>query len=348
MTTSKATQIPSCRLDEADLLLGDPTPAVIESCREYDGDFMVLGAAGKMGLHVCVMLRRAFDACGKKTPVVAVSRFGSVNERDTFERLGIRTIACDLANETQLAKLRKFDNVIFMAGAKFGTASRPELLRLMNFEMPGRVAQHFSDSRISALSTGCVYSYVPVTSPGSNEKSETDPIGAYAQSCLGREQSFTRAARELGTRVALIRLNYSVEFRYGVLVDIASKVLARKPIDVSTGHFNVIWQRDAVAHIIQAHAFASDQPFILNVTGPRAYDVRTIATQFAKYFGEEPIFTGSEAPTAWLNDASLSHRLLGPPGTSIEQMIEWTAAWLSAGYPTFDKPTGFEKRDGSF
>jgi len=218
----------------------------------------------------------------------------------------------------------------------------------MNVQMPWRVAQHFRASAITALSTGCVYSFVPVTSPGSNETSETAPVGDYARSCLGREQAFTRAAKEFGTRVTLVRLNYSVEFRYGVLVDIASKVLAGEPIDVSTGYFNVIWQRDAVSHIIQAHALASDRPFIINVTGTRTCDVRTIAQRFGEYFAVEPIFTGNEAPTAWLNDASLSHRLLGPPSTSVEQMIEWIAAWLAAGYSTFDKPTGFEKRDGNF
>jgi len=337
-----------CPSAEVENFLSAPPPGVVSFCREAKDDFMILGAGGKMGLHLTTMLQRGFEAAGKLNRVIAVSRFGSVNDREAFEEHGVKTIACDLAEPEQLAKLPACENVIFMAGAKFGTAGRPDILQKMNVEMPWNVAQHFRGSAITAYSTGCVYSYAPVDSTGSTEASEVNPPGAYAQSCLGREQAFERASREFGTRVTLIRLNYSVEFRYGVLVDIATKVLNDTPVDVTMGHFNIIWQRDAVAYTLQAHAHAASLPFVLNVTGPGTHKTRDVALKFGEIFGKQVTFTGVEAETAWLNNAGKSHRLFGPPEVTMEQMIQWVAAWLAAENPTHGKPTGFEKRDGNF
>ena len=337
-----------CAPQEADEFLSEPTAGVVESMARIDGDYLVLGAGGKMGLHVCLMLHKALAAAGRTARVDAVSRFRSVHDVEEFTRAGIRTLACDLTNPSELESLPHAENIIFMAGAKFGTAGQPALLRKMNIEMPEMVATRFSQSRITAFSTGCVYSFAPVDSRGASESSPTEPAGEYAQSCLGREQAFRRSALELGTRLALIRLNYSVEFRYGVLLDIAGKVLRGEPVDVTMGHVNLIWQRDAVAHTLMAHELASTASFILNVTGPGVLKVRDLAGQFGKIFGRNPQFIGQEAETAWLNDASLSHRLFGEPETRIDQMIEWTAAWLQEGRATFHKHTGFEKRDGNF
>ncbi|MFZ4681193.1 MAG: NAD-dependent epimerase/dehydratase family protein [Terrimicrobiaceae bacterium] len=337
-----------CAPQKADEFLSEPTAGVVESIARIDGDYLVLGAGGKMGLHVCLMLRKALQAAGKAARLEAVSRFRSVHDAAEFKQAGISTRACDLTIPSELESLPQAENIIFMAGAKFGTSGQPELLRKMNIELPEMVAGHYSGSRITAFSTGCVYSFAPVDSKGSDEKSPTEPTGEYAQSCLGREQAFRRSTQELGTRLALIRLNYSVEFRYGVLLDIASKVLRGEPVDVTTGHVNLIWQRDAVAHILMAHELASTASFIVNITGPDVLKVRDLAGRFGELFGREPQFTGRESETAWLNDASLSHRLFGPPETSIDQMIEWIAAWLRDGGTTFNKPTGFEKRDGNF
>ena len=337
-----------CQPAVADDFLSSPTAGVIDFARELDGDVLVLGAGGKMGLHLTVMLKRALEAAGKSNRVEAVSRFGRVKGAEGFEDRGIKTLSCDLTDAPQLAGIAPRENVIFMAGAKFGTAGRPELLRLMNVEMPWRVASHFRESRITAFSTGCVYSYAPVTSAGSTETSEVSPVGLYAQSCLGREKAFARAANEFGTRIAIIRLNYSVEFRYGVLVDIAMKALRDEPVDLTMGHFNAIWQRDAVSYSLQAHARAGNPPFILNVTGAGTEQVKDVARRFGEYFGKTPIFTGQEADTAWLSDASKCHRLFGMPETSVEEMTGWIAAWLMAGHPLLGKPTGFEKRDGTF
>jgi nucleoside-diphosphate-sugar epimerase len=340
-------QLP-CAVEQADDFLSEPPEEVVESISRTPGDFLVLGAGGKMGLHVCLMLRKALEAIGRKSRVGAVSRFRSVHAAEEFHRFGIETHACDLTDNSELESLPQAGNILFMAGAKFGTAGQPGLLQKMNMEMPEMVAGHFSGSRITAFSTGCVYSFAPVASTGSSESSPTEPTGEYAKSCLGREQAFRRAALNFGTQLALIRLNYSVEFRYGVLVDIGRKVLLGEPLDVTMGYVNLIWQRDAVAHTLRAHELASTATFVLNVTGPDVLKVRDLAGRFGEIFGREPIITGEEAETAWLNDASLSHRLFGPPETRIDQMIEWVAAWLEQGRPTFDKPTGFERRDGNF
>lgn len=348
MTPMTASTALPCDPATVDDFLSAPPPSVTEAVARMDSDFMVLGAGGKMGLHVCLMLRKAMEAAGLSRRVLAVSRFGSVNERSQFDDAGIETRACDLCDAAQLEALPALENVIFMAGAKFGTAGQPDLLRRMNVEMPERVANQFSDSRLTAFSTGCVYSFVPVTSAGATEAAETDPVGEYAQSCLGREQAFRRAALEFQTPLTLFRLNYSVEFRYGVLVDIAEKVFQGLPVDVTTGHVNVIWQRDAVARTVLAHEHASSAPFILNVTGPDVLPVRDLAARFGEIFGRTPQIEGSEAPTAWLSDATRATELFGPPETSLDEMISWIAAWVATGQPTLGKPTGFEKRDGKF
>lgn len=350
MTTADSSSLPALPCDPAmvDDFLSVPTPAVTEAIGRMKGDFMVLGAGGKMGLHVCLMLRKALQASGSSRRVVAVSRFGSVNERSQFDQAGVETLPCDLCDEAKLAALPAIENVIFMAGAKFGTSGQPDLLQRMNVEMPERVAHHFHSSRITAFSTGCVYSFVPTSSTGASETSPTDPVGEYAQSCLGRELAFRHASEEFQTELTLFRLNYSVEFRYGVLVDIAQKVFHGLPVDVTTGHVNVIWQRDAVARTLLAHEHASTAPFIINVTGPEVLLVRDLAARLGELFGTAPIIEGTEAPTAWLNDASLAQKLFGPPETSLNEMITWIAAWVATGQPTLGKPTGFEKRDGKF
>lgn len=337
-----------CRPEDVDLFLSEPPLAVCEAVQRIPGDFMVLGAAGKMGLHVCLMLRRALDRLGERRRVIAVSRFSKATARDEFEQHGVLTEACDLCQPDQLEQLPDIQNIIFMAGAKFGTAGNPGLLKLMNEEMPAMVAERFASSCITAFSTGCVYSFQPVSSAGSKEAAETQPVGSYAQSCLGREEAFRRSGRKHGTRVTLIRLNYSVEFRYGVPVDLAGKILRGEPIDVSMGHVNLIWQQDAVAHSLMAHERASNSPFILNVTGPGVHRVRDLACRLGELIGREPVITGREADTAWLSDASLSHRLFGVPPTTTDQMLAWVAAWQRAALPTHNKPTGFEKRDGNF
>lgn len=337
-----------CAPEEIDSFLSEPTPAVAEVLARAPGRVLVLGAGGKMGLHLSVMLRRTLASLGRADDVVAVSRFRTLRDREDFTRHGVATLAADLEDEAQLAALPEAATVFFLAGVKFGTAAAPELLRRVNVELPRQVGERFRSARIVAFSTGCVYPFVTAASGGATEETPPAPVGDYALSCLGREESFADVSRRHGTRVALIRLNYSVEFRYGLLVDIARRVFQGEPVDVTTGHVNVIWQRDAVDHVIRALDFATTPPAPVNITGADTLAVRKLAENFGELLGRPVRFTGAEAPTAWLNNAAASHRRFGKPPTSVEQMQRWIAAWLVGGGGNWGKPTGFESRDGNF
>ena len=309
---------------------------------------MVLGAGGKIGLHLAIMLQRSLEQLGRKDRVLAVSRFSTLRDSAAFEQRGIETIACDLGDAARLKRLPDAPTVFFLAGVKFGTATAPGLLHAINVEMPHRVAEKFAASRIVAFSSGCVYPFVTHASGGATEATPPSPVGDYAASCLAREQAFNEISAAHGTRVALLRLNYSVEFRYGLLVDIAQQVLAGRPVDVTTGYVNVIWQTDAVAHTIQSLDVAAAPAVPINVTGTETLSVRDLAHRFGAAFGRPVQIAGTEADTAWLNNASRSHQLFGPPLTSVDQMIHWIAEWLRQGGETWGKPTGFQKRDGRF
>ena len=337
-----------CAPEEIDSFLSESSTAVTAVLARAPGRVLVLGAGGKMGLHLSVMLQRALASLGRADDLVAVSRFRTLRDREDFTRQGVATLAADLEDEDQLAALPEAATVFFLAGVKFGTAAAAELLRRVNVELPRRVGERFRSARIVAFSTGCVYPFVTPASGGATEETPPAPVGDYALSCLGREDSFADVSRRHGTRVALIRLNYSVEFRYGLLVDIARRVFQGEPVDVTTGHVNVIWQRDAVEHVIRALDLAATPPSPVNITGAETLPVRKLAEDFGKLLGRPVRFTGAEAATAWLNNAAASHRRFGKPPTSVEQMQRWIAAWLVAGGGNWGKPTGFESRDGNF
>ncbi len=333
---------------ELDHIMTEPPPGVLECLEGLPGPFGVLGAGGKMGLHVTQMLDRACRHGGRAGAVTAVSRFGSPDARAPFKRAGIPTLSADLSNPEDLDRLPDFEGLIFLAGVKFGTQNQPELLEQMNVRMPRLVASRYRTSRIVALSTGCVYSFQSPELGGSTEDQPTDPPGDYARSCLGREEAFREAAEQWGTRSTLIRLNYSIDLRYGVLVDLAQKVLAEEPISVEMGYVNIIWQGDAVAHILQALPWATAPPCVLNVTGAEVLAVRDLAHRLGQLLGKPVQLIGQEQPTAWLSNPSRAHQLFGPPRVSVEQMLEWTAHWVTQGGETWNKPTHFEARDGQY
>jgi nucleoside-diphosphate-sugar epimerase len=337
-----------CPPEAVDDFIAQPTPRVVEVLSRTPGPFLVLGAGGKIGLHLAIMLRRGLDQLGRKDRVIAVSRFSTLRDRADFDSRGIESLACDLTDEAALAALPDAPTIFFLAGVKFGTASAPGLLHTLNVEMPRRVAARFRSSRIVAFSSGCVYPFVSPESGGATEQTPPAPNGEYAASCLAREQAFAAAAALQDNPVALLRLNYSVEFRYGLLVDIAQRVLAREPLDVAMGHVNVIWQGDAVAHTIQALDVAGSPAIPINITGADTLSVRDVAQRFAAIAGIPVSFTGTEAGTAWLNNASRSHRLFGAPLTSVDTMMHWIVEWLRSGGETWGKPTGFERRDGRY
>lgn len=332
-----------CPPDQIDAFLAVPTAGVRETLSRIKGDVLVLGAGGKMGLTLAWMLRDGLD---RRARVIAVSRFSDRAARERFE--GIETISCDLLDREAVHQLPDAPNVFFLAGQKFGTESAPELTWMMNAVVPACVAEKFPRSRIVVFSTGCVYPFVPVGSGGSREEDAIAPAGDYANSCAARERVFAYFSKKHGTPVCLYRLNYSVEPRYGVLTDLARKIVAGEEIDVAMGHVNVIWQRDAVARAIQCLDETTSPPSVMNVTGPEILSVRQLAQRLGTALGCEPRLTGTEEDTAWLSDASRSIRLWGNPTVALDQMIEWTAAWVREGKQTLNKPTHFETRDGRY
>jgi nucleoside-diphosphate-sugar epimerase len=334
---------------EIEHLLATPTPGAIAAVGRLAGDFVVLGVGGKMGTTTALMLRRALDAAGRPDAVVTgVSRFSRDSARDDLEHFGVRTIACDLTDAAQVATLPRVPNVLFLAGQKFGTDSAPEVTWIQNTLVPALVAQHYRASRIVVFSTGCVYPFVATDGPGANESEPVAFLGEYASTCVGRERVFTHFSKLHGTPALLYRLNYAVELRYGVLVDIAQKVRAGVEIDLTMGWLNCIWQGDACARAIQSLEHTAVPPRPLNITGAEKLSVRVLAQEFGRRFDRAPRFSGTEAPTAWLSDARESFRLFGAPETPLARMLDLVAAHLVADGPLLGKPTHFETRSGSF
>lgn len=338
--------LPTGFADEAALeeFMTRPSRALAADLDATDGDIMILGVGGKMGPTMARLARRA--APGKR--VIGVARFSEKGLKEDLESHGVETIAADLMDRAAVEKLPRVKNVIFMAGRKFGASGNQALTWAMNAHVPALVAESFRDSRIVAFSTGCVYPFVPVTGPGANEREPVAFLGEYASTCVGRERVFAHYAQEFGTRQLMYRLNYAVELRYGVLVDIALKVARGEPVDVTMGWLNCIWQGDACARAIQCLEHAANPPRILNITGPEKLGIRGLAEEFGRRLGRPPVLTGTEATTAWLADASESLRLFGPPETSVPRMLDLITAHVSGGGRLLGKPTHFEARNGKF
>ena len=329
--------------------LSRPDSGVLQTLQQTPGDFLVAGAGGKMGPSVCRMLRRGLNAIGRdSSEVYAVSRFSVPESSASLRQDGIRTLSCDLLDRSTIASLPDVANVIFMAGQKFGTTDAPEQTWATNTLVPAFVAERFPRSRMIVFSTGCVYPLTPVSGTGSREDDPLVPPGEYAASCVGRERIFCHYSRRNQTPAVLFRLCYSVELRYGVLVDIAQRVFSGGTVDLQMGWVQVIWQRDAVARAIRSFDLVSCPPTALNVTGPERLSVRWLALQFADRFRRQPVFAGREADTAWLWDASHATQLFGPPETPLTEILDAIADWTRSGGPTLGKPTRFEVQDGNY
>jgi len=335
-------------VDALEELLSRPTQKVIKIVSQLDGDFLVLGIGGKIGPSLARMIKRACAQASIQKRIVGVDRFDLPKDKEGLENEGFEIIQGDLLDSGFISSLPQIKNVLFLVGMKFGAEDNLALTWAVNSYVPAMVVEHFKSSKIVAFSTGCVYELVPIKSGGSLETDTPAPVGEYAQSCLGRERMFEYGSIKNNTPVALIRLNYAVEMRYGVLVDIALKVKNNHPIDLTMGYVNVIWQGDANAMVIRAFELCDSPAKILNITGPETLSVRQIAKRYGEFLNKNVHFIGEEAETALLSNAGLSHKLFGKPEITPEQMIIWIADWITAGKNLLNKPTHFQVRDGKY
>ncbi len=333
---------------ELDEMLTKPSLALIEMMKKLSGDIMILGIGGKMGITLGGLAVRAIKSAGVSKTVYGVSRFSDEIGRKVLEEFGVKTISCDLLDLEATQKLPQVENVIFMAGKKFGTQGDEDVTWAMNTVVPTNVASHFSKSRVVAFSTGCVYPLMTPSSGGATEEIVVAPIGDYAQSALGRERVFEYFAKKNKMPVCLYRLNYAIDLRYGVLRDIGEKVLNGKPVDITSSHVNVIWQGDANTQALLCLEHCSVPAAKMNVTGPETLPVVWIAEEFARIFGVKPIFSGSPSEVMYLNNSAKASELFGYPSVTPKTMIRWLAAWLKSGGRSLNKPTHFETTSGRY
>jgi len=326
----------------------EPSPALLSDIATQEGDIMILGVGGKMGPALAKLTRRALNLVGSERKVIGASRFSEPGLLEELNQLDIETHVVDLLNEDQLDSLPAAKNVLYLAGTKFGTTGKESFTWAMNAYLPGRVAEKYRDSNIVVFSTGNVYPLTPVDAGGATEKLSPEPLGEYAQSCLGRERVFQYFSTKNNTPVFIYRLNYANDVSYGVLLEIAKAVKERKPIDLRMGYVNVIWQGDANEIAIRALNHCSVPAKVVNVTGPETVSIKWLGVQFGNIFGQEPVFINTEESTALLSNAGVSNDLFGYPKVLLNQMIELIAEWVNQGGKTINKPTHFQERQGKF
>ena len=330
-------------------VMTEPTPGLVADLARIDGDLMVLGVGGKMGPTLARMARRA----APHQRVIGVARFSDPAAREALQAHGVECISCDLLDRAAVERLPNVGdgvkNIVYMAGHKFGAAGNPSMTWMMNVGVPAMVAETFRQARIVTFSTACVYPFVPVDGPGADEAMPAvPPPGDYAWSCVGRERMFEHGSRRWGTPGRLVRLSYAIDMRYGVLHDVAQAVFHGRPLDVTMGHADVIWQGDANEQSLRLLAHCTSPATPINVTGPQHVSVRWLAGEFAQRFGRQPVLTGQEAPTAWLIDTREAQQLFGAPRVPLATMIDWAADWVAQGGASLNKPTHFSTRDGKY
>jgi len=345
---STGVEQPACfdDVEQLDDFMSAPSAALIEDLAAVDGDILILGVSGKMGPTLARMARRA----APEKRILGVARFSEPGTRESLEGYGIETKTVDLLDAEQVRALPTMKNVIFMAGMKFGSTGNQPLTWAMNVHAAAIAAATFSQSRIIAFSTGNIYPLVDLerNQQGASESTPPEPIGEYAQSCLGRERMFQYFSKKHETPGRIYRLNYAIDLRYGVLFDLAQRITKGDPIDISMGHVNVIWQGDANEQALRLLRHCSNPITSINITGPKTLSIRWLAQELGNRLDIAPQIAGSEAPTALLSDSSLSVEMFGQPSVSIGTMLDWVSDWVARGQVSFNKPTKYEVRDGKF
>ncbi len=323
----------------------EPAPELAADLDRIAGDILILGVGGKMGPTLARLAKRA----APRKRVVGVARFSEAGLREKLESWGVECVACDLLERDAIERLPRIENVVFMAGRKFGSGGREDLTWAMNVMVPAQVAEVFHAARIVAFSTACVYPYVDVDTGGATEAIPAiPPSGDYANSCVGRERMFEYFSRKHETPGRFLRLEYAIDMRYGVLHDVGRKVFSGATIDLTMGHVNVIWQGDANAMALRALRQCTAPASALNLSGPDTVSVRALAESFGRHFNRPPVFTGKEAGTAWLVNSAEAQRLFGRPRVPLDTMIAWQADWIARGGASLGKDTHFDTRDGKY
>lgn len=333
---------------EVDELMARATPELVGLMKRLEGDIAILGIAGKMGLTLGALAVNASRVAGVKRKVYGISRFSDAGAVNLLEQAGIIPVRCDLLEREAVKALPQVPNVIFMAGRKFGTDGEEPLTWAMNTIVPAHVCEHFAKSRIVAFSTGCVYPLIPLERVGCVETDMPAPVGEYAQSCLGRERTFEYFSRCNKTQVCLVRLNYALDVRYGVIHDLARTIWEGRPVNRTVSHFNGIWQGDANAQALLALEHCAAPATILNVTGPETLSVVTVAGMLGGLLGKPVAYSGEAGPVAYLNNAARAHGLFGYPRIPLSHVIRWTAEWVKQGGRSLGKPTHFEVANGKY
>lgn len=334
--------------DKLNALLTEPSEALCADIKNIDGDITVLGAGGKMGPALCVLAKKAADAAGIKKEVTAVSRFTDRTAAEFLDSRGVRRICCDLLDEAQFEALPDAANVIFMAGRKFGTDGSESETWAMNAALPAYASRKFKNANTVVFSSGNVYPMTGVSSGGCSEDCAPGPAGEYAMSCLARERIFEYASLRNGMKVFLLRLNYAVDLRYGVLFDIAEKIMKNLPVSLSVPCFNCVWQGYANEAAIRGLLYAGSPAVKINITGPETVSVRQAALKLGGYLGIKPVFADTEGADALLSDSSRAMELFGYPSVSMDKLIRWQAEWIADGGRALGKPTHFEERGGKY
>ncbi len=335
-------------VEELEDYLSIPSKELINDISRIKGDILILGIGGKMGPSLAKLLKRAIGRAGLDKKIIGASRFSDAKLFKELCDFGIECIKVDLLNDKDLNKLPQVENIIYMAGNKFGTLGNEHFTWAMNTYLPGRVSEKYKNSRIVVFSTGNIYPFTPVDSKGAREDFIPSPIGEYAQSCLGRERVFEHFSIKNKTKILLFRLNYALDLRYGVLLEIAKTVWEQRPLDLSMGYVNIIWQGDANEFAIRCLNHCEYPVKKLNITGPEVISVKWLADEFGKHFRKTPVFKNKPEDTALLNDASESYKLFGLPSVSLTEMIQMTAKWVKNSGIELSKPTHFQERKGAY
>ena len=329
-------------------LLATPSERLVCDMKKIEGDIIVVGAGGKMGPSLCLLAQNAVKQAGTGSRITAVSRFTDPVAVNLLKENGVDMISADLLGHGALERLPDAPNVIYMAGRKFGTTGQEYLTWAMNALLPSRVAERYKNSKIAVFSTGNVYPHCRIDSGGVTEATPANPVGEYGMSCLGRERMFEYAAQAFGTKIAMFRLNYAIDLRYGVLFDIAEKVNAGAPVSLKMPVFNCIWQGDANETAIRSLLHAGSDVFYINASGPETVSVIATAKKFAALLGKEALFCDEPSETANISDTGKMAALFGYPSTALETMIRWQAEWILSGGRSLGKPTHFEEKKGEY